>query len=306
MAFVQAKCENCGAILTVDSNLKAAICDHCGTPYVVQDSINYYNSVTQVEHLHADIVNISDEKSAKGRLNAAEAFMKLGKYEEAEKEYKTVTSLTPQEYVGWLGLIEAGTNRYTKRIKLKSEFKTFEDCAHSVEVFAPVGTSEQLLQPLREYLESEKEKNLEIKQEMQSQIQTLKRKLDPIETKERSAREGLAKVDAKRHKAELKRFKPNSKSTVVALYWIGIFTSIIVNRVKASQTPQDVITVWVSGGLALFLFVSFINKYQYTTQYGELGNTQKKLHAIIDQVCQQKADIQDEIDTVQMQLDEIE
>ena len=48
MPFVQAKCESCGAILTVDSNLKAANCTYCGSAYVVQDSINYYNSFTKV------------------------------------------------------------------------------------------------------------------------------------------------------------------------------------------------------------------------------------------------------------------
>ena len=42
----QAKCENCGGLLKIDSILKAANCPNCGAAYVVQDAINNYNSVT--------------------------------------------------------------------------------------------------------------------------------------------------------------------------------------------------------------------------------------------------------------------
>ena len=75
MPFVQARCENCGGILQVDSSKKAAICPYCGTPYVVQDAINNY--ITNIGNLHADVVNVSNDTSAKARLDAAEAFMKL-------------------------------------------------------------------------------------------------------------------------------------------------------------------------------------------------------------------------------------
>ena len=59
MSFVQGKCESCGGILTVDPSLKAANCPFCGTAYVVQDSINYYNTTIKVETMHADVVNIT-------------------------------------------------------------------------------------------------------------------------------------------------------------------------------------------------------------------------------------------------------
>lgn len=46
MGLVPAKCPNCGAGIKVDPDGKAAICEYCGTPFIVEESIkNYY--VTQ-------------------------------------------------------------------------------------------------------------------------------------------------------------------------------------------------------------------------------------------------------------------
>ena len=309
MAFVQAKCENCGAILSVDSNLKAAICEHCGTAYVVQDSINYYNSVTQVEHMHADVVNISDEKSAKGRLNAAKAFMKLGKYKEAEVEYKKVTDLTPQDYVGWFGLIESGTHQYTKRIQYKSEFRTLEDYAHSVEVFAPEDTSKQLLQPLREYLASEREKNQDVKSEFQSQIQELYRKIDDIDSKVKKTRDDLMNIDIEHSNAEAKMFHEDSKTTVIQIHIIGIISGIIVGLMCRSMIHLNAVrmlSVLICWGFSIYLIIRLALKQQATEQYDVLGAQQNNLNNLISQLHQQKLNVQEDIERVKAQLDMIE
>ena len=81
MPFVQGKCENCGGILEVDSSLKAANCPFCGVAYVVQDSINNYNTtIHNVESLHADVVTVMDESSSEARLKAGFAYIKISKY----------------------------------------------------------------------------------------------------------------------------------------------------------------------------------------------------------------------------------
>ncbi len=112
MPLVQAKCENCGALLNVRSDLKAANCPYCGAAYVVQDAINYFNSVTNIEHLHADVVNISDAKSTDSLLKAAEAFMKIGDLESAVWKFADVRDMTPQDHRGWWGLARCGMKRY--------------------------------------------------------------------------------------------------------------------------------------------------------------------------------------------------
>ena len=159
MPFVQGKCESCGGILTVDPSLKAAICPFCGSAYVVQDSINYYNTTIKVDSLHADVVNVSDETTSEGRLKAADAYMKLGQNDKAEAEYKRVTELTPQNYKGWLGLIEARTKNYKKRNKSAKELKLLAGYAKSVRVFVPDEVEDTVLQKYEEYIKNETEKN---------------------------------------------------------------------------------------------------------------------------------------------------
>ena len=63
MPFVQAKCENCGGILAVDSDQKAAICPFCQMPYVVRDAINNYNYVINNNtSINAESVNVYAQK----------------------------------------------------------------------------------------------------------------------------------------------------------------------------------------------------------------------------------------------------
>lgn len=51
MPLVNAKCTNCGANLNVDNTKDAAICEFCGTPYIVEKAITnfIYNNQNNVE-----------------------------------------------------------------------------------------------------------------------------------------------------------------------------------------------------------------------------------------------------------------
>ena len=159
MPFAQGKCDNCGGILTVDPSLKAANCPFCGTAYVVQDSINNYNTSIKVESMHADVVNVVDESSSEARLKAGAAYIQIGKYDLAEKEYQFVTKMAPQNYLGWLGIIEARTNYYSKRIKSASELKYLNECALSVSTLAQNGSGNALIEKWTNYSKNEEERN---------------------------------------------------------------------------------------------------------------------------------------------------
>lgn len=43
MPLVLAKCTQCGAIVKVDKNQDAAVCEFCGTPFIIEKAINNYN-----------------------------------------------------------------------------------------------------------------------------------------------------------------------------------------------------------------------------------------------------------------------
>ena len=57
MPLVEAKCTNCGAVLKVDSSKEAAICEFCGSAYIVEKAIHNY-SITNNNVIYADTVNI--------------------------------------------------------------------------------------------------------------------------------------------------------------------------------------------------------------------------------------------------------
>ena len=48
MPFVEAKCTCCGAQLTVDNTKDAAICQYCGTPFIVEKAINHYHTTNEI------------------------------------------------------------------------------------------------------------------------------------------------------------------------------------------------------------------------------------------------------------------
>lgn len=57
MPLVNAKCTNSGANLKVDSSKDAAICEFCGSAYIVEKAINNYN-ITNNHQINANVVNI--------------------------------------------------------------------------------------------------------------------------------------------------------------------------------------------------------------------------------------------------------
>lgn len=55
MPLVNAKCTNCGANLAVDKAKDAAICQYCGSAFIVEKAINNYNVVNNI---NAGVVNV--------------------------------------------------------------------------------------------------------------------------------------------------------------------------------------------------------------------------------------------------------
>ena len=53
--LTNAKCTNCGAMLTVDEQLDAAICQHCGSAFIVEKAINHYRVSNTI---NANTVNV--------------------------------------------------------------------------------------------------------------------------------------------------------------------------------------------------------------------------------------------------------
>ena len=200
MPMVQAKCENCGGILAVDSDLKAANCPFCGTAYIVQDSINYYNSTVNIDNssianVQANVVNINDERTSEGRLKAADAYMQINKFDEALREYKEVTRLTPHNYRGWQGMIEAFTCRFGRRIRTRGDIRTLEDYGRSVRTFSSDEQSKDILQKLADYIEAQRVQNRQEKAYLVQQIEQTQGEVNALRAREKELKKQISDID---------------------------------------------------------------------------------------------------------------
>ena len=121
MPLVDAKCPNCGGSLKINDDKKAAICPYCKEAYIVQDAINNYSYVTNntihnttnIENLNANVIQLNDDRTVTARLEAAETFLHLREYDQAEDAFQEVCRLTPQDYRGWWGIVRVLTAEFS-------------------------------------------------------------------------------------------------------------------------------------------------------------------------------------------------
>ncbi len=88
MALVPAKCTQCGANITVDNSLEAAVCEHCGTPFIVEKAVNNYITFINAKSLTIDVGDSADNLA-----QSALAFINSDDYDSAEPFVKKLESL---------------------------------------------------------------------------------------------------------------------------------------------------------------------------------------------------------------------
>lgn len=115
MPLMPAICTQCGARLEVDPNCEAAICKYCNTPFITEKAINNYNTtyVTNIGHLHADVVHINDDSSRDSRVKSGETFLEFNDYTSAEETFSKLTKECPYDYRGWWGLVRVYSRKFT-------------------------------------------------------------------------------------------------------------------------------------------------------------------------------------------------
>lgn len=97
MSLVAAKCTSCGASLTVDNSKDLAVCQFCGTPFIVEKAITNVtmggnNSIT-IESAIINIQGRDNNPSADNLLKRAEEFELQGDFATAIKYYNKVLDL---------------------------------------------------------------------------------------------------------------------------------------------------------------------------------------------------------------------
>lgn len=101
------KCKSCGGLVFIEDGDFGGECQYCNTYQYDENS------------------ECSEE--LKKLLSAAEGFMKIQKYDEAEEKFLAVTDSYPQDHRGWWGLIRVRSRELTACNISKSKLDEFDE-----------------------------------------------------------------------------------------------------------------------------------------------------------------------------------
>ncbi len=102
MKFVAAKCTSCGAGLSVNPEMEAAICPFCKTPYIVEKAIQNFKITNNYIETQINIEGVS----ADNLVSMAENALKAGKYSEAFDYANRALETEPANTEAWITKIK--------------------------------------------------------------------------------------------------------------------------------------------------------------------------------------------------------
>ena len=172
MPLIRAKCTVCGADLSVDGTKEAAICPYCNTAYITEKAIQYYNTtnVTNINTLHADVVQITDQNTFENRIKSGYTFLQLNDYETAGKLFSKLVEEMPYDYRSWLGLIRVESHNFTDNNLNKSQYDHIDQLYRKGLQVADAEEQEVLQGQCASYLAANKQRLQELKTEVENQL----------------------------------------------------------------------------------------------------------------------------------------
>lgn len=112
MPLVPAKCPSCGGDMQIDNSRKEAFCPYCGSKFLVESAVNYYNTKNEYHIEHAEF-KVEDPNGLEAKLKNAETYLvKLKDYSSAEKLYLDITDEFASDWRGWWGLARAKSHDF--------------------------------------------------------------------------------------------------------------------------------------------------------------------------------------------------
>lgn len=101
MSLVPAKCPECGGNINIDPDKKAAICEYCRQPFIVQEAINNFNSTYIITNnvtneIKAENINVYESNAkAENLLKRVRQLADDRKWERALEYCEQVLALDP-------------------------------------------------------------------------------------------------------------------------------------------------------------------------------------------------------------------
>ena len=245
MPVIPAQCPNCGGFLNIDNSLEAAKCSHCGCPFLVEEAVNNYNITNNIS---AGVVNVVGENSYEDRLKAADTFLDLKRFDEARDSYWEAVHLVPQDYRGWVGVVLAESGNLKWRIRSEEKLRNFDEYYKNAISFLK-GNTPEVLERIREYINSQKEMNEDEKKDLiakkndyDKRYKEYERKLDSIRSRKESIGRSSSQLES-----ELRQLENES-------YFSGLNTSIGLIIGPILVVIGLIICLW-SKGLGIVLAV---------------------------------------------------
>lgn len=97
MPLVSKRCPECGGELTVDEKKKEAVCQYCGTSFMISNPE----------------VHVHNGQSMEEKLNNAETFLTVHQdFEKAYTIFEQIANEFPNDYRGWWGMARAATHEF--------------------------------------------------------------------------------------------------------------------------------------------------------------------------------------------------
>ena len=216
MELVEANCKSCGGVLNLDMKQKSAFCPFCGKQILISDVIKNYH--VNIAGFHIDDSEFPLE--IKTDLDAAEAMMKIPKYENALERFEMLSNRIPQEYRVWWGQIRAITREFTAPIENKAEILTLCGLYDSMMHFVPSQKRDEIQQQFMSYIQTQD-------QMLEKRIRDMQQRKNDLETENAEVRRKLKVWKASKYQTSEQSVKILEVVILVGLA-LGVFGRSLV------------------------------------------------------------------------------
>lgn len=146
MELFSAKCPNCGANIDIDRYRTEFYCTFCGQKII----LNAENSVSPFE-LKTDSTLVAE----------GDIYLELNEYIKAKNKYQEAVDKDPNNYLGWLGLLRARTQKFTIKDDNTIFMNDIEKYYNNLLRTAPPGFLEKNKEKIERFIYPEKFKSQE-------------------------------------------------------------------------------------------------------------------------------------------------
>ena len=283
MPLVNAKCTNCGGTLSVDASKDAAICDFCGSPFIVEKAIQNYNyHITNNITAQNVIIAGKGEMEKERLLQNAKTQLEFKDYATARSIFQEVSTDYPDDYRAWYGMASIDTENFTKVDLSAVEFqqvRSFMDRA----IMTPPPSRKAEISKCYEFLNNNK-----------AYINKLESKSSKIEEHISNLNE---RINANKQKLVLKTDATLVRLLIV-LAGIGIGL-IIISLISAKEALLAIGALFVIGALCIYFIKRTVNKTF-------IAVNRKKINEQIDKDLAKVSDLQEKNNSIKASIAQIQ